>query len=222
MQNLPSNHLAALTVWKEDGTTEEVASGPGVANTDLLVYITGFASCDPSGPSTELASGNVCQRDQFDRPVAGYVNICPNQIKQALGADPAQEAADVASVVHELVHILGMSSRSWALFYDEDGAPRTPRCPENPLCGPGDVSGRPPRAAGTGEFVVSSHTVNGSLLVTPSVQHVTRAHFGCPEAEGAALEVEDGEAVAHWLQAALMPELMAEGRWPGYIRAPAL
>jgi hypothetical protein len=214
MPDLPADHLASLTIYKENGEQEELASGPGVADTDLIIYITGSAGCSPADPNTALASGNVCHRDQNNRPIAGFIDICQNQIEQGLNSDAVQESIDVGIVVHEIIHILGMSTRSFSLFWDQNGNPRTKRCPGHPLCLATDRSGFPPKHS-DGEFLIDQTTLNGTWLVTPTVADVAREHFQCKELVGAELHSEGGNMHPHWQQKALMPEIMTAGRWPG-------
>ena len=55
----------------------------------------------------------------MDRPIAGYVNLCPNMI-----STQPQELLGMLSIVkHEIIHALGFSA---GLFYhDKDGNPLT-------------------------------------------------------------------------------------------------
>lgn len=52
---------------------------PGILNTDLRLYVSGSNSTTYCGPST-LAVAVACNFDQYDRPVAGAVNICLGQV----------------------------------------------------------------------------------------------------------------------------------------------
>lgn len=64
-----------------------------------------------------------CQMDQHDRPIMGRLNWCPGKISTAAADHPSQ----VAVAKHEVAHALGFSSKSFPLFRDELGYPRTPR-----------------------------------------------------------------------------------------------
>eukprot|EP00966_Prymnesium_polylepis_P104242 2414192-Prymnesium_polylepis.1 len=57
------------------------------------------------------------------QPILGDVNFCPSSVS----ADPAQLSDQRATAVHELLHALGFTSSSWALFRDDTGQPRTRR-----------------------------------------------------------------------------------------------
>lgn len=61
----------------------------------------------------------VSRKHKMDRPIAGYVNLCPNMI-----STQPQELLGMLSIVkHEIIHALGFSA---GLFYhDKDGNPLT-------------------------------------------------------------------------------------------------
>ncbi len=52
---------------------------PGILNTDLRLYVSATNSTTYCGPNT-LAVAVACNFDGYDRPVAGAVNICINQV----------------------------------------------------------------------------------------------------------------------------------------------
>ena len=70
-----------------------------------------------------IAYASTCQRDQNDRPILGHANFCPSQLSTAASDWDEQRA----TAVHELLHALGFSSDSWALFRRDDGTPYTAR-----------------------------------------------------------------------------------------------
>ena len=102
----------------------------GVIDADVIWYVSATPSNRLCGAST-LAVAVACNFDQFDRPTAGAINFCLDQIKiDSNGGQPSdavkQDNVDVA--VHEAAHILGMSSNAFRYFYDSDtGKPRTSR-----------------------------------------------------------------------------------------------
>jgi hypothetical protein len=53
---------------------------PGILNTDLRLYVSATNSTTYCGPNT-LAVAVACNFDGYDRPVAGAVNICINQVR---------------------------------------------------------------------------------------------------------------------------------------------
>ena len=99
-----------------------LAASTGVPGANFGVFVTAIKT---SVCTSELLAYAVsCQRDaNTDRPTWARINICPDSLNVNVDAYHAQ----VATVVHELVHALGFSSDSFALFRDANGAPRTPR-----------------------------------------------------------------------------------------------
>ena len=145
-------------------------SGPGVPNTDFVLYISANqTACPPLPPHpnqpTTVAFAGHCQLEgTIDRPIAGNVNFCPE------GIDRNRNGIQYISSVtkHEILHALGFSSSLFPYWHDSNGQPRTPR---NGV--------QPPRTAGqstirqlfypgwmirNGEI---THTV--TALVTPAV-----------------------------------------------------
>ena len=64
-----------------------------------------------------LVSHTVPQDPGTDRPVAGHVNICPNNL------DTSQREL-TENIEHELLHILGFSVKLFAFFRTRAGKPR--------------------------------------------------------------------------------------------------
>ena len=67
----------------------------------------------------------------YGRPVAGYVNICP----QSVSSKESDVHSALATLKHEILHALGFSAGLYAFFLDENGRPLTDREPR---------SGKPP------------------------------------------------------------------------------
>lgn len=49
-----------------------------------------------------LEGGHCLQEQEFDRPVAGYINFCP----EALSIDPATFSRQQHALMHQLIHTL--------------------------------------------------------------------------------------------------------------------
>ena len=99
--------------------------GAGVAGVDYVLYVSANQAC---GRSTRLAFAGSCQMEAaMDRPVAGFVNFCPDAL--------ADETDDFIFAVakHELLHALGFSSSLFAFWRNPDGTPRTDRDPDTNL-----------------------------------------------------------------------------------------
>ena len=141
-------------------------------------------------------------RDQdpdTDRPIAGHVNICPNNL------DSIKELT--ANLKHEILHILGFSVKLFAFFRTRKGNPRTKR---NKL-------GKPPLHSKYFLHVADNTTVMRvvrdnwavaggrvrkpvHMLVTPRVRREARRHFRCGNLEGGELEDQGdlGTSLTHW------------------------
>ena len=194
--SVPASHLSAASVCKTcytDGTCEceSSPSGGGVVDTDLLIYVTAAEDEEAcSAGSQTLAYAYSCQRDQYDRPVAGTVNFCPNK----LDPDPANFEVQVLTAVHEVAHILGFSADSWQYFRKQDGLPYNTR----------DAFGEPvvtnsftcPTTNGGIQdvavpAVLDISTERGGLvhkIKTPTVLQVVRDYFDCATLAGVELE----------------------------------
>jgi Leishmanolysin len=101
----------------------------GVADTDLILYVSGSAS-ERFCPDRTLAVAVPCNFDQFDRPTAGSINVClSNIILNSDGTASPEVRQDYIDVsIHEVAHVLGHSSNSYRFFWDsESGQPRTER-----------------------------------------------------------------------------------------------
>jgi len=165
----------------------------GVPDTDLVAYVSGTPSTRFCGPST-LAVAVACNFDQFDRPTAGNINFCLDQIQ--LNADGTANEADIVentSVgIHEMCHVLGMSSNSYRYFWDiTTGKPRTARPfkTSTVTCVTGVQQTLALPDTNTMTFSIASNGQRYATIVTPTVQTIVRNHFNCPSLSGARLEV---------------------------------
>lgn len=76
----------------------------GVSGADLILYVSGSSSSRFCSGTT-LAVAVSCNFDQFDRPTAGAVNVCLDQIE--LGSDGTASEAVIQDNVDVLVRING-------------------------------------------------------------------------------------------------------------------
>jgi len=136
---------------------------------DLIIFVT--ASNDDE---SYVAWATACQLDQNSRrPNMGQVHI---NLKY-LDVKFSQIYDVFGTVIHEVVHILGMSSSLYAHWIDAD-------------------TGRV-----LGKSNVMKKDQNGkAVIVTPKVQAFTRRHFNCNTLLGAAIEDEGGSGSkgSHW------------------------
>jgi Leishmanolysin len=143
-----------------------------------------------------VAAASYCSTDQYDRPTAGMLHICINEIF----FEPTQRNTTIATIMHEVGHVLGFNSRSMAHFRRPNGTPVTPRVDgeivetEVECTGPSTAS-RYANVTLPSEEILQFHRVRGGVrvaeVVTPSVLQVVRNHFDCQALSGA--ELESGE-----------------------------
>ena len=159
---------------------------PGIADTDVVLYVSYHSN--GCGPST-LAWAAPCSQDQFGRPVAGTVNICPY-----LFETEHYWKQDVVVLLHETTHVLVMGPELWDDFRDVDGSPIAH------------------------SQVVSEAQSDGLFYITsPRVAAFAREHFGCDALIGFPLENTGSEARAgaHWDEHYAMSALMGSTIWGG-------
>ncbi|CAI5446275.1 unnamed protein product [Caenorhabditis angaria] len=202
---LPSEHLLdCLSCTNSDDCKSDGEIGEGVQDSDFVLYVTAIKTKRCDGPETLAYAAHCQQEADFDRPIAGHVNLCP----YALSTHRHDQEILVSTVKHEILHALGFSVGLYAFFRDEAGNPRTKR----------NRYGKPVvlnREKGyydwdkntidtilrenwwTGEGKVT-HPIH--MMVTPKVREEARKHFGCQNLEGAELENQggDGTILTHW------------------------
>ena len=87
----------------------------------MILYISNddtTSSCNNSA----LAHAGSCRQDQYGRPVAGTINICNLMIPTYPPdtTNPEFWKEDVLVMVHEVGHVMIMSSFLWNYFWDPD------------------------------------------------------------------------------------------------------
>jgi leishmanolysin len=144
----------------------------GLPATDLLVFVTSR----PTPTSGALAYAISCQDDQFNRAVAGTINIDPKSVS----TDPGDYYSQRGTVMHELTHVLGLSSSKWGLF------------------------------RGLSQSDVTQTNNNIVTIITPLVVAFTQKYFNCDSLAGALLEDggAGGTVGSHWEKEQWMNEYM--------------
>ena len=189
----------------------------GVADTDLLLYVSGTPSSRFCGPST-LAVAVACNFDSYDRPIAGAINFCLDQLEldDAGTAHPAIIDDNVDVAIHEAAHVLGMSSNSYRYYWNpETGEPRTDRSFRSTTvtCVDGVQRTQILPSEETMKFFVAPNGQRYAAIVTEKVRAVARNQFDCQELEGAKLENQPTGADSctgdHWEERDWYPEALS-------------
>ena len=189
----------------------------GVADSDLILYVSGTPSSRFCSGTT-LAVAVACNFDQFDRPTAGAINICLDQIEldDDGTASDAITKDNIDVLIHEVAHVLGHSSNSYRFFWDSDtGTERTARPFESRTVTCVDDKERtlilPDE--NTMKFSQASNGQRYAALVTPKVKAVARNQFDCQSLEGAKLENQptgsDSCTGDHWDEHDYYPEALS-------------
>lgn len=189
----------------------------GVDDTDLILYVSGTPSTRFCGPST-LAVAVACNFDQFDRPTAGAINFCLDQVEldDDGTASPAIVEDNVDVAVHEAAHVLGMSSNSYRFFWNSDtGTPRTERDfrSSTVTCVDGVQRTLTLPSENTMKFFVAENGQRYASIVTPKVATVARNQFDCQNLPGAQLENQPTGSQSctgdHWDERQFYPEALS-------------
>jgi hypothetical protein len=146
-----------------------------------------------------LLDAQSCDSDQYDRPIGGWIDFC----YQAFELDEHHQVSSIVlkemieTAIHEIGHVLGLTSRDMAYYYDKTtGLPRTPRpfkSNDSTIC----VNGKKATDFDPNLVTPAQNTLRlGALypgiryyeVVTPTVRQVARNHFNCDRMEGMRLE----------------------------------
>ena len=102
------------------------SAGGGVA-ADLVIFVLSQPTSQTCADGNTLAYASHCRQDsQTDRPIAGYIQMCPQH--HARKTIKSQRDEDFHTALHEILHIMGWSSALFPFFRSSDGQPITPRC----------------------------------------------------------------------------------------------
>ena len=102
--------------------------GEGVP-ADLILYVTAEET-DHCKQGSVAAYASSCSRDQFDRPTAGFVNLCPHAIPTHHGSDKVTATMvslkyplALGTAAHEVAHALGFTSSQLPYFRNHSSNP---------------------------------------------------------------------------------------------------
>ncbi|KAH8871135.1 Leishmanolysin-like peptidase [Schistosoma japonicum] len=212
---IPSNYLNGCKQLSGNHPTIQGDRGLGIPPNGYLIFVDASQS-EPCQSDDLLAYALACQLEYgTDRPVAGYVNMCPNQ----LSVTPAEVRSTISTFIHEMAHALGFSSTSYAFLRDENGIPRTPRDPNTGLPALGQDADYIYKASTSTVAQVERIWVSAAsttvrkinAFVLPSVLAEARAHYNCPTMDGMDLEDDGGAGTAfvHFEKRITEDELMS-------------
>ncbi|KAH9604464.1 hypothetical protein KSS87_016379 [Heliosperma pusillum] len=152
----------------------------GIANADLVLLVT----TRPTTGNT-LAWAVACERDQWGRAIAGHVNVAPRHLTAEA------ETLLSATLIHEVMHVLGFDPHAFAHFRDERKRRRTQVIQQS-------MDERLGRTV--------------TRVVLPRVIMHSRYHYGAFSENFTGLELEDGggrgTSGSHWEKRLLMNEIM--------------
>ena len=189
----------------------------GIEDADLILYVSGTPSSRFCSGTT-LAVAVACNFDQFDRPTAGAINVCLDQIvveDDGTASDAIiQDNVDVA--IHEVAHVLGHSSNSYRFFWDsETGLERTvrPFSTRTVTCVDDIERSLILPDESTMKFSQAANGQRYASIVTPKVRAIARNQFDCQSLEGAKLENQptgsDSCTGDHWDEHDYYPEALS-------------
>lgn len=204
---VPQSHLSACSYCNPTSRrclTNSSSEGRGVSNSKLLLYVSAKQTARCKKDQTIAYAAHCAQDVKTDRPVAGHANLCPSSIS----TDPKDLKALIATVKHELTHVLGFSVSLFAYYRDASGRPLTERdsspgpLPVDPKTGYAKPSEKIIKKIVRTNWLTGEGRVDKEIymMVTPTVVREVRNHFNCSTLEGAELEDQgsDGTSLTHW------------------------
>jgi len=193
----------------------------GISNTDLALYVSASSSSRFCSSST-LVLAIACNFDQYDRPTAGAINFCIDQVKVDDEGFSTKLFTDeiVGATIYEIGHILGISSNSFPFFYDSiSGLPRTHRPVQRReiTCVDGSTRFGLIPSENTLQFFSDMNSQRYAAIVTPKVITVARNHFNCQSLMGVPLENQPQSSSCtgdQWEQRLFYPESLGDVNLP--------
>ncbi|KAI5056639.1 hypothetical protein GOP47_0028826 [Adiantum capillus-veneris] len=174
--------LSGYSACGQDGGVQlpRVYVDDGIENADLVLLVT----TRPTTGNT-LAWAVACERDQWGRAIAGHVNVAPRHLTAEA------ETLLLATLIHEVMHVLGFDPHAFAHFRDERKRRRNQVLTQA-------FDSKLGRAV--------------SRVVLPRVMMHARRHYAAYSKDFIGMELEDGggrgTAGSHWEKRLLMNEIM--------------
>ncbi|KAL4229393.1 hypothetical protein ACF0H5_012432 [Mactra antiquata] len=216
---VPLNHLHTCEWWDSVGNEfhSPPDNQPGVSGHNFILYVAALPSDKCSWQKTVAFAAHCQLESTLDRPIAGYISICPHSISTSIH----KHEELLYTIKHEILHALGFTAGLYAFYRDRFGQPLTERDLHTgkPLVFDSKISGmylwsdrvvkQYKRYAWKlkGQTIVK--TIN--MMITPNVVREVRNHFGCNTLEGGELEDQggiNGTALTHWEKRVFENEFM--------------
>lgn len=191
---IPDEHLEAFYTWSNSPLPDKTwyTDGNGVPHSDFVLYVrasttkTCLTNFQQGGTNEIVSYAAYCKLGKNDRPIAGYMNICPTQFKKY----KTDRGKLILTVLHELFHALGFSKDLIPKFRDCSQKNATGHCP-------------------TWGFPTLRKQDSNYLLLTPSVLKEMQNHFSCTKPDfGAPLIVRNNILQSHWNDSILKNSIM--------------
>ncbi|KAH9582466.1 hypothetical protein MS3_00010873 [Schistosoma haematobium] len=176
-------------------------NGSGIPSAGYVVLFDGYQTRSCTGNVAAHAGSCLMDLDT-DRPILGYVNICPGKLK----IEYPENRYSLGIFTHEIAHALGFSSSSFAFMRFPNGTERTLR----------DHWHKPIHRDKQGYYIPSDNTMikitrewesaEGMFrkdfysFVTPAILGAAKKHMKCARLNGVDLENQKhrGPIGSHW------------------------
>lgn len=113
--DVPTQYLKTQPIYSNTSPNNIIGyteGGSGSPDTDLIIYVTNKDNSQGASCGTgTIAYAATCSRDQFDRPISGYINVCMT------GVDNLMKV-----MLHEIFHVLGLSSSHFIRYRRPNGS----------------------------------------------------------------------------------------------------
>lgn len=188
--SIPSDHYSTQNIYDTTKTiTGTTTGGTGIEEADVVIYVTAKNSATCISSTSTLAYATHCSQDTNDRPVAGYVNYCPS----SLSTNDAEKL--FYTTLHEVGHVLGISSTLYRYYRFDNGTARTKRS----VNGSGFIYDHGTPSSEPDQNTVKTFTERGKSvkkIVTDESLAKIREQFDCSNLNGLELEDQGGSGTA--------------------------
>eukprot|EP00897_Mesotaenium_endlicherianum_P010602 jgi/Mesen1/9570/ME000065S08996 len=187
---IPASLLSEYSVCNntDSASCSTSPAGAGVQQADLILFVTAQATALCASGTQAVHASHCYQDAASNRPIAGYLNLCPQKLTYSLFHSPEFDEM-LGGVLHGIIHVLGFNSQLFPSFLDS--------------------------TTGTAYTSVVSNAPSGGspsapFVVTPTVTAMARRQTSCPTLIGGELQVAaaDGSNSSHWSARVFEGEVM--------------